>query len=376
MNSNSNCTIFKEAVGREGSWATPCDGCCGVPSVVYCHADSAYLCASCDVRIHTANRVASRHERVRLSEAYKHEPAVLECRPGTAASCAAYEAQVHYANLLAGMHQCVPVMLHPVTAIPPAPLLAETAVTTTILGCKEEEASWLLLSKNSANHNCSGNSSSSSTYFGEVDEYFDLVGYNSYYDSYMNNNREQYVMQEQQHLQQMQKEYAEKEGSECVVPSQFATASKPQQSGYALVGAEQSASMTAGVSVYTDSVNNSISFSSMEGGIVPDNTVVDLPHSIIPTPAGASSLHSGPPLQMPLHSSSMDREARVLRYKEKKKTRTFEKTTRYATRKAYAEARPRIKGRFAKISEAEMEVDQMFSAAALSDSSYSTVPWF
>jgi hypothetical protein len=68
-------------------------------------------------------------------------------------------------------------------------------------------------------------------------------------------------MQEQQHLQPMQKEYAEKEGSECVVPSQFATVSKPLQSGYALVGSEQAASMTAGVSVYTDSVNNSVSSS-------------------------------------------------------------------------------------------------------------------
>nr|CAH55693.1 putative Hd1-like protein [Festuca pratensis] len=376
MNSNSSSTIYDEAVGQEGSWRRLCDGCCMVPSVVYCHADSAYLCASCDVRIHSANRVASRHERVCLSVAHEHAPALLQCRTDAVASCAAYEAQAHYANLLAGMHQCVPVVSHPATAILADSLLAEAAVATTIRSCKEEEASWLLLSKNSANHNCSGDNRSSSTYFGEVDEYFDLVGYNSYYDSRMNNNRAQYVMQEQQHLQPMQKEYAEKEGSECVVPSQFATVSKPQQSGYALVGAEQAASMTAGVSVYTDSVNNSISFSSMEGGIVPDNTVVDLPHSIIPTPAGASSLHSGPPLQMPLHFSSMDREAKVLRYKEKKKTRTFEKTTRYATRKAYAEARPRIKGRFAKISEAEMEVDQMFSAAALSDSSYSTVPWF
>lgn len=39
----------------------------------------------------------------------------------------------------------------------------------------------------------------------------------------------------------------------------------------------------------------------------------------------------------------MAREARVLRYKEKRKNRKFEKTIRYASRKAYAESRPRIK---------------------------------
>lgn len=113
----------------------------------------------------------------------------------------------------------------------------------------------------------------------------------------------------------------------------------------------------------------------MEVGIVPDNTRPDISNSNILTSSEAMEL-SGHSLQMPVHFSSMDREARVLRYKEKKKSRKFEKTTRYATRKAYAEARPRIKGRFAKRSDAEMEMDQTFSTAALSDSSYSTVPWF
>ncbi|KAG0479623.1 hypothetical protein HPP92_010481 [Vanilla planifolia] len=42
----------------------------------------------------------------------------------------------------------------------------------------------------------------------------------------------------------------------------------------------------------------------------------------------------------------MDREARVMRYREKRKNRRFEKTIRYASRKAYAEIRPRIKGRY------------------------------
>ncbi|KAF8115460.1 hypothetical protein N665_0026s0005 [Sinapis alba] len=37
-----------------------------------------------------------------------------------------------------------------------------------------------------------------------------------------------------------------------------------------------------------------------------------------------------------------DREARVLRYREKKKKRKFEKTIRYASRKAYAEKTPRM----------------------------------
>lgn len=46
--------------------------------------------------------------------------------------------------------------------------------------------------------------------------------------------------------------------------------------------------------------------------------------------------------------SAADRAERVRRYREKRKNRKFQKTIRYATRKAYAEARPRIKGRFVK----------------------------
>uniref|UniRef100_A0A0D9X5T3 CCT domain-containing protein n=1 Tax=Leersia perrieri TaxID=77586 RepID=A0A0D9X5T3_9ORYZ len=47
-------------------------------------------------------------------------------------------------------------------------------------------------------------------------------------------------------------------------------------------------------------------------------------------------------------ASAMAREERVRRYREKRKNRKFQKTIRYASRKAYAEARPRIKGRFVK----------------------------
>jgi hypothetical protein len=47
-------------------------------------------------------------------------------------------------------------------------------------------------------------------------------------------------------------------------------------------------------------------------------------------------------------AAGAEREARVQRYREKRKNRRFKKTIRYASRKAYAEARPRIKGRFVK----------------------------
>lgn len=67
------------------------------------------------------------------------------------------------------------------------------------------------------------------------------------------------------------------------------------------------------------------------------------------------------PLFMPVPVPTMNREAKVLRYREKRKARKFEKKIRYASRKTYAENRPRSKGRFARKTDVELDVDQIFS---------------
>lgn len=78
-------------------------------------------------------------------------------------------------------------------------------------------------------------------------------------------------------------------------------------------------------------------------------------------------------------AAMMDREARVMRYKEKRKSRRFEKTIRYASRKAYAETRPRIKGRFAKrTDQLEVEAEGAYASVAgmVMDGGYGIVPSF
>ncbi|XP_047083778.1 transcription factor GHD7-like [Lolium rigidum] len=51
------------------------------------------------------------------------------------------------------------------------------------------------------------------------------------------------------------------------------------------------------------------------------------------------------------HHAMHEREAKVMRYREKRKRRRYEKQIHYESRKAYAELRPRVKGRFAKVHE-------------------------
>ncbi|XBH96952.1 hypothetical protein VPH35_087249 [Triticum aestivum] len=47
-----------------------------------------------------------------------------------------------------------------------------------------------------------------------------------------------------------------------------------------------------------------------------------------------------------------EREAKVMRYRAKRKRRRYDKKIRYESRKAYAELRPRVNGRFVKVPEA------------------------
>lgn len=99
-----------------------------------------------------------------------------------------------------------------------------------------------------------------------------------------------------------------------------------------------------------------------------------MPESTNPrSPKAVTDQLPDPPAQM---LSPRDREARVLRYREKKKMRKFEKTIRYASRKAYAEKRPRIKGRFAKRNEVDAEANEAFSTIITFDTGYGIVPSF
>ncbi|KAG6544859.1 hypothetical protein Mapa_013549 [Marchantia paleacea] len=55
------------AMAIAGRAARPCDVCGRERARWYCAADEAYLCETCDGSVHNANALASRHERVRLS---------------------------------------------------------------------------------------------------------------------------------------------------------------------------------------------------------------------------------------------------------------------------------------------------------------------
>ncbi|KAG6420991.1 hypothetical protein SASPL_117537 [Salvia splendens] len=270
------------------------------------------------------SETANKWARIGVCEACERAPAAFLCKADAASLCAACDAEIHSANPLACRHHRVP--LQPI------------AYSYSPSDEEDEAGSWLLL-------NTIRNGDARPPSF--LDEYLglDLEDYNEFSEGYSYNNEQQ-----QQHCGVA----AGSSYDDSIVPVDYHN--KGYEAGYTYP-----ASLTHTVSTDIGIVQESTSEASSVKCEASDKR-------------GTIELFRSPLIEAPTQLSPMDREARVLRYKEKKKTRKFEKTIRYASRKAYAETRPRIKGRFAKRKTAQGQVDQIFSSQP--DNAYGVVPSF
>lgn len=69
------------------------------------------------------------------------------------------------------------------------------------------------------------------------------------------------------------------------------------------------------------------------------------------TTNGATVAIDGEVVKAAQYATMHAREVKLMRYREKRKRRRYENQIRYESRKAYAQLRPRVKGRFAKVHE-------------------------
>lgn len=368
-----------------------CDSCKSATATVFCRADTAYLCISCDAKVHAANKLASRHARVWVCEVCEHAPATVTCKADAAHLCATCDRDIHSANPLARRHDRVPLspFYDPLSPPPPAPpstgddhnslstaaaAAAKSAAINKLFGDdyysdadEAEAASWLLPNPNkqdepkSIDYLFSGAADEADG----IDPYLDLdFGAEPKPDPDLS--ADGVVPDPDQkgthHRPQLQHQ-----------PSLFSLSSFHHHHGNNnhFDGFENPSAAAAckpfSLSSFSNqpSLSHSVSSSSLDFGVVPDASAM------------ADVASTGFDKQQQMKMIGMDREARVLRYREKRKNRKFEKTIRYASRKAYAETRPRIKGRFAKRTDVEAEV----SAASVdglfaSDPGYGVVPSF
>ncbi|XP_019254335.1 PREDICTED: zinc finger protein CONSTANS-LIKE 4-like [Nicotiana attenuata] len=157
------------------SWSATaklCDSCKATAATVFCKADMAFLCLSCDSKIHAANKLASRHARVWVCEVCEHAPASVTCKADAAALCVTCDQDIHSANPLARRHERFPIVPFYDSASaksrgadeinPPHPETEEEA----------EAESWLL---QTPNNNAQGIEYKSAEYlFSDVDQYVEM----------------------------------------------------------------------------------------------------------------------------------------------------------------------------------------------------------
>jgi len=73
-----------------------CEFCGEIRSSVYCRADAARLCLSCDLEVHAANALSERHARSLLCEACNTEPAAIKCFNHTLFLCQNCDGNTHF----------------------------------------------------------------------------------------------------------------------------------------------------------------------------------------------------------------------------------------------------------------------------------------
>ncbi|KAL6985123.1 hypothetical protein U1Q18_018500 [Sarracenia purpurea var. burkii] len=348
------------------SWSIPakqCDSCKSATATLFCRADAAFLCVGCDAKVHAANKLASRHARVWMCEVCEQAPASVTCKADAAALCVTCDRDIHSANPLASRHERFPVTpFYEPAAAAAAKSSAfheggDDRYFSDLDGGEAEEAeaaSWLLPNPNPKVVE-SPHLKSTDSLFSDIDPYLDIdiVGGNQKPD------------QDPHHSS----------AADGVVPVQRKNLQQQRPQPPALVdgvpcyNVDYCGSKPFLYNFNSQSLSQSVSSSSVEVGVVPDhNSMADVSTA---TFGHLNTVADTNPV------TGIDREARVMRYREKRKNRKFEKTIRYASRKAYAETRPRIKGRFAKRTEPQLNGIYNSSPALIAaDVGYGVVPSF
>ncbi|CAH2061171.1 unnamed protein product [Thlaspi arvense] len=275
-----------------------CDSCKSSAATLFCRADAAFLCGDCDGKIHTANKLASRHERVWLCEVCEQAPAHVTCKADAASLCVACDRDIHSANPLSRRHERVPVT--PFYDTPGGSASSSVNFLDDDADVSMEAASWLLPNPSVKEGGV------------EIPNLFSDLDYSA--------------------VDPKMEASENSSGNDGVVPVQNKLFLNEDYFNFDI-----SASKTFPQGF--NFINQTVPSTSLDVPLVPEGGST----AEISNPT-ATTTTATPAVQL----SPAEREARVLRYREKRKNRKFEKTIRYASRKAYAEMRPRIKGRFAK----------------------------
>ncbi|MED6174849.1 hypothetical protein PIB30_072920 [Stylosanthes scabra] len=82
----------------------PCDYCDSKTAVLFCRADSAKLCLSCDQHVHSANALSLKHVRSQICDNCRNEPAAVRCATDNLVLCSDCDSDAHNGSSVASSH--------------------------------------------------------------------------------------------------------------------------------------------------------------------------------------------------------------------------------------------------------------------------------
>lgn len=86
-----------------------CDFCGERTAILYCRADSAKLCLSCDQHVHTANALSKKHLRSQICDNCAAEPAAFRCSTDGLVLCQDCDWDAHGSRLVSAAHDRSPI---------------------------------------------------------------------------------------------------------------------------------------------------------------------------------------------------------------------------------------------------------------------------
>lgn len=315
--------------------------------MVYCRSDAAYLCLSCDRNVHSANPLSKRHMRTLVCDNCNSQPALVRCVDEKQSLCQNCDWVGHNGtNSDASTHS-----RQTLNCYSGCPSATELSSIWSFMSesCEQEMGSMSIADNTQEDSEYNKNEDSSTNVeisYSETKDPEQIVDDGLYDDFTMDE-----VDMNIENYEEMfgvghndPKHLFAKDGIDSLFGMKNTTKSgnavNPECSKAASVDSLVSCK-TEPNACYARQPSN-LSFSSLtgesSGGEYQD--------------CGASSMvpMGEPPWCTP--GSTTTRSDAVLRYKEKKKMRKFEKRVRYATRKARADVRKRVKGRFIKAGDA------------------------
>ncbi|KAL0398916.1 UNVERIFIED_CONTAM: Zinc finger protein CONSTANS-LIKE 10 [Sesamum radiatum] len=283
--------------------------------MVYCRSDAACLCLSCDRNIHSANALSKRHLRTLVCEQCHHQPAVVRCMEENVSRCQNCNWSAHAAPSSAMEHK-----RETINCYSGCPSAAEFSTI------------WPFFSVDLSSCNLEADSMShEEEYERRAQSQLLSIDYST----------------EDAAMDTIASELEQFNGSESFNPLNHKESSSKsetmQQACSKQVSADDSiTSCKSDTNIcFTEPAQSTLSLSFLaldhedhldcEGFSMA--TIEEHPCNI-PYPGN--------------QFSSAFRDGAVLRYKEKRKSRKFNKKIRYASRKARADVRKRVKGRFVK----------------------------